>query len=81
MDSASSLAEPVLGEELHAVAVADGLGRIGGMAVHDDDFVGHRRDGIKATLDVALLVEGDDDDRKGVHCRKFSAKVVFSLVM
>jgi hypothetical protein len=27
--------------------------------------------------DFQFLVEGDDDDRKGVHGRKFSAKVGF----
>jgi hypothetical protein len=31
--------------------------------------------------DFLLLVEGDDDDRKGVHGRKFCAKVMFSSVM
>ena len=71
------IAEPVLGEELHAVAVADGLGRIGGMRVHDDDFVRNILNGIKTLRDFFFLVEGDDDDRKGVHCRKFSAKVGF----
>ena len=75
------VAEPVLGEELHAVAVADGLGRIGGMRVHNDNLVGNILNGIKALHDFFFLVEGDDDDRKGVHCRKFSAKVVFSLIM
>ena len=71
------IAEPVLGEELHAVAVADGLGRIGGMRVNDDDLVGNILNGVKALRDFLLLVEGDDDDRKGVHGRKFSAKVGF----
>ena len=75
------VAEPVLGEKLHAVAVADGLGRIGGMRVNDDDLVGNIFNGVKALRDFLLLVEGDDDDRKGVHGRKFSAKVMFSSVM
>lgn len=61
------VAEPVLGEELHAVAVADGFGRIGGMRVNDDDLVGNILNGVKALRDFLLLVEGDDDDRKGVH--------------
>ena len=71
------VAEPVLGEELHAVAIADGFGRIGGMRVHNDDFVGDILNGIKALRDFLLLVEGDDDDRKGVHAFKISAKVGF----
>ena len=75
------VAEPILGEKLHAVAVADGLGRIGGMRVNDDDLVGNIFNGVKALRDFLLLVEGDDDDRKGVHGRKFSAKVMFSSVM
>ena len=75
------VAEPVLGEELHAVAVADGLGRIGGMRVNDDDLVGNILNGVKALRDFLFFVEGDDDDRKGVHGRKFSAKVMFSSVM
>lgn len=61
------VAEPVLGEEPRAVAVADGLGSVGGMTVHDDDFIGNIPNGVKAALDVARLVESDDDDRKGVH--------------
>ena len=61
------IAEPVLGEELGAVAVADGLGRIGGMRVNDDDLVGNILNGVKALRNFLLLVEGDDDDRKGVH--------------
>ena len=71
------IAEPVLGEELHAVAVADGLGRIGGMRVNDDDLVGNILNGVKALRDFLLLVEGDDDDRKRVHAFKISAKVGF----
>ena len=71
------VAEPVLGEELHAIAVADGLGRIGGMRVNDDDLVGNILNGVKALRDFLLLVEGDDDDRKGVHAFKISAKVGF----
>ena len=73
--------EPILGEELHTIAVADGFGRIGGMRVNDDDLVGNILNGVKALRDFLLLVEGDDDDRKGVHGRKFSAKVMFSLYM
>ena len=61
------IAEPVLREELHAVTVADGLGRIVGMAVHDDDFIGDILHGIKALPSLLLLVEGDDDDRKRLH--------------
>ena len=75
------VAEPVLAEELHAVAVADSLGRIGGMAVNDDDLVGDILNGVKALRDFLLLVKGDDDDRNAVHCRKFSAKVMISLFM
>ena len=75
------VAEPVLAEEFHAVAVADGLGSVGGMAVHNDDFVRNILYRIKALRDFLLLVEGDDDDGKGVHTRKFCAKVVFSLFM
>ena len=75
------VAEPVLGEELRTIAVADGLGRIGGMRVNDDDLIGNILNGVKALRDFLLLVEGDDDDRKGVHGRKFSAKVMFSSVM
>ena len=75
------VAEPVLAEELHAVAVADGFGRIGGMRVNDDNLVGNILNGVKALCDFLLLVEGDDDDRNGVHGRKFSAKVMFSSVM
>ena len=71
------VAEPVLGEELHAIAVAYGFGRIGGMRVNDDDFVGNILNGVKALRDFLLLVEGDDDDRNGVHGRKFCAKIVF----
>ena len=71
------VAEPVLGEELHAVAVADGLGRISGMRVNDDNLVGNILNGVKALRDFLLLVEGDDDDRNAVHGRKFSAKVGF----
>ena len=71
------VAEPVLAEEFHAIAVADGFGRIGGMRVHNDDFVGNILNGVKALRDFLLLVEGDDDDRNGVHGRKFSAKVGF----
>jgi len=71
------VAEPVLAEELHAVAVADGLGRIGGMRVNDDDLVGNILNGVKALRDFLLLVEGDDDDRNAVHGRKFSAKLGF----
>lgn len=71
------IAEPVLGEELHAVAVADGLGRIGGMRVNDDDLVGNILNGVKALRDFLLLVEGDDDDRKRVHGCKFCAKLGF----
>ena len=75
------VAEPVLGEELHAVAVADGFGRIGRMRVNNDDLIGNILNGVKALRDFLLLVEGDDDDRKGVHGRKFCAKVMFSLFM
>ena len=75
------VAEPILGEKLHAVAVADGFGRIGGMRVNDDDLVGNILNRIKALTYLLFLVEGDDDDRKGVHGRKFSAKVMFSSVM
>ena len=75
------VAEPVLGEELHAIAVADSLGRIGGMRVNDDDFIGNILNGVKALPYLLLLVEGDDDDRNAVHGRKFSAKVMFSSVM
>ena len=75
------IAEPVLGEEFYAIAVTDGLGRIGGMRVNDDDFVGNILNGIKALRNFLFLVEGDDDDRKGVHERKFCAKVMFSLFM
>ena len=64
------IAEPVLAEELHAIAVADGLGRIGGMRVNNDDFVGDILNGVKALRDFLLLVEGDDDDRNAVHYRK-----------
>ncbi|KWW28046.1 MAG: hypothetical protein AUK64_1912 [bacterium P201] len=71
------VAEPVLAEELHAIAVTDGLGRIGGMRVNDDDLVGNILNGVKALRDFLFFVEGDDDDRKGVHGRKFSAKVGF----
>lgn len=71
------VAEPVLGEELHAIAVTDGFGRIGGMRVNDDDLVGNILNGVKALRDFLLLVEGDDDDRKGVHAFKISAKVGF----
>ena len=71
------VAEPVLGEELHAIAVADSLGRIGGMRVNNDDLVGNILNGVKALRDFLLLVEGDDDDRKGVHAFKISAKVGF----
>ena len=71
------VAEPVLCEELHTVAVADGFGRIGGMRVNDDDLVGNILNGVKALRDFLLLVEGDDDDRNAVHGRKFSAKVGF----
>ena len=71
------VAEPVLGEELHAIAVADSLGRIGGMRVDDDNLVGNILNGVKALRDFLFFVEGDDDDRKGVHCRKFSAKLGF----
>lgn len=71
------VAEPVLAEEFHAIAVADGLGRIGGMRVHNDDLVGNILYRFKALRDFLLLVEGDDDDRKGVHGRKFSAKLGF----
>ena len=71
------VAEPVLGEELGTVAVADGLGRIGGMRVHNDDLVGNILNGVKALRDFLFLVEGDDDDRKGVHVFKISAKVGF----
>ena len=66
-----------MGEEFHAVAVADGLGRIGGMRVNEDDLVDNILNGVKALRDFLFLVEGDDDDRKGVHGRKFSAKIVF----
>ena len=65
------VAEPVLREELHAEAVADGFGRIGGMRVHDDDFIGNILHGIKALRDFLLLVEGDDDDRKRLHDSNF----------
>ena len=68
------VAEPVLGEELRAIAVADGFGRIGGMRVHDDDFVGNFLNGIKALRDFLFLVKGDDDDRKGVHGSNFAQK-------
>ena len=61
------VAEPVLGEELHAIAVADFFGRIGGMRVDHDDFVRNIFHGFKALRDFLFLVEGDDDDRKGVH--------------
>ena len=61
------VAEPVLREELHLVAVADGLGRVGGMAVHDDNLVGDILHGVKALPYLLFLVEGDDDDRKAVH--------------
>ena len=71
------VAEPVLGEELHAIAVADGFGRIGGMRVNDDDLFGNILNGVKALRDFLLLVEGDDDDRKRVHAFKISAKVGF----
>lgn len=71
------VAEPVLGEELHAVTVADGFGRIGGMRVNDDNLVGNVLNRIKALRDFLLLVEGNDDDRNAVHGRKFSAKVGF----
>lgn len=71
------IAEPVLGEELHAIAVADGFGRIGGMRVNDDDLVGNILKGVKALRDFLLLVEGDDDDRNAVHGCKFSAKLGF----
>ena len=68
------VAEPVLGEELHAVTVADGLGRIGGMRVNDDDLVGNILNGVKALRDFLLLVEGDDDDRKRLHGSNFAQK-------
>ena len=71
------VAEPVLAEELHAITVADGLGRIGGMRVNNDDLVRNILNGIKALRDFLLLVEGDDDDRKCVHVFKISAKVGF----
>ena len=71
------VAEPVLGEEFRAIAVADGLGRIGGMRVNDDNFVCNFLHGIKALRDFLLLVEGDDDDRNAIHGCKFSAKVGF----
>ena len=71
------VAEPVLAEELHAIAVTDGLGRIGGMRVNDDDLVGNILNGVKALRDFLLLVEGDDDDRNAVHGCKFSAKLGF----
>ena len=61
------VAEPVLGEKLGTVAVADGFGRIGGMRVNDDDFVGNVLNGIKALTYLLFLVEGDDNDRKGLH--------------
>ena len=57
------VAEPVLGEELHAVAVTDGLGRIGGMAVHNDNLVRNILNRFKTLRDFFFLVEGDDDDR------------------
>lgn len=71
------VAEPVLAEEFHAIVVADGFGRIGGMRVNDDDFIGNILNGVKALRDFLLLVEGDDDDRNAVHGRKFFAKVGF----
>ena len=71
------VAEPVLSEELHTIAVTDGFSRIGGMRVNDDDFVGNILNGVKALRDFLLLVEGDDDDRNAVHGRKFCAKVGF----
>ena len=49
------------------VSLANDFGGIGRKRINNDDFVGHRHNGIKAALDVSLLVEGDDDDRKGVH--------------
>ena len=75
------VAEPVLREELHTIMVADGLGRIGGMAVHDDDFVCDILQGIKTLSYFLFLVEGDDDDRKRVHAFKISAKVVFFFLI
>lgn len=71
------VAEPVLAEELHAIAVTDGLGRIGGMRVNDDDLVGNILNGVKALRDFLFFVEGDDDDRNAVHGCKFSAKLGF----
>ena len=68
------IAEPVLREEPHAVAVADGLGRIGGMAVHDDDLVGDILHGVKALAYLLFLVEGNDDDRKRLHGSNFPQK-------
>ena len=56
------VAEPVLGKELHAVAVADSLSRIGGMRVNNDNLVCNILDRIKALRDLLLFVEGDDDD-------------------
>ena len=69
------VAEPVLGEEFHAIAVADGLGRIGGMAVHDDDLVGDILHGVKALSYLLFLVEGDDDHGEAVHCPEFFRKI------
>ncbi len=71
------IAKPVLAKELHAVAVADSLGRIGGMRVNNDNLIGNILNGVKALRNFLLLVEGDDDDRNAVHCRKFSAKLGF----
>ena len=68
------VAEPVLRKELRAVAVADGFSRIGGMAVHNDDFIGDILHGIKALPYLLLLVEGDDDDRKRLHDSNFPQK-------
>ena len=65
------VAEPVLREEFHAVAVADGLSRIGGMAVHDDNLVGDILHRVKALSNLLFLVEGDDDDRKRLHGSNF----------
>lgn len=57
-------------EETRSGGTDDGLGSVRTERIEHDDIVGDLAHGGQAAADVALLVEGDDNDRKPAHGRK-----------